>query len=248
MAAGYAAFRPPIHPHILERAFQHLGRTGQVRRALDVGCGAGSSTKALRKFAEQRIGIEPSFAMLKWAAETAPDAGFVVGQAEALPIRESSIDVITAAGSLNYVDLQRFFDEANRVLAGNGLLVVYDFSAGRSFRNSSDLDTWFADFAARYPMPESEATYLSPEILAQLDARFAAAASATFEIGVPMARDFYLEYMMTETNVAAAVRSGTSYRSIREWAARSLGEIWGDQEKDVLFRGYYVCLTLTRRS
>jgi predicted TPR repeat methyltransferase len=39
----------------------------------------------------------------------------------------ASLDLIAAAGSLNYVALDRFFPEAARILAPNGLLLAYDF-------------------------------------------------------------------------------------------------------------------------
>ena len=245
MAAGYAAYRPAIHHPILEKAFKHLGWSGQARRGLDVGCGAGLSTRALLGFADACVGIEPAVAMLRFAIDIAPEAQFIAGHAESLPVRERSIDVITAAGSLNYVNLPRFFDEAARVLVREGVLVVYDFSPGRSFRESKRLDEWFRDFTTRYPAPESEATHLSPEILAKLDTRYATVASDSLEIGVRLTPGFYLEYMMTETNVAAAVRNGTAYSEIRAWAAQTLADTWGNQERDILFRGYYSCMRLT---
>jgi SAM-dependent methyltransferase len=245
MAAGYAEFRPPIHRLILERAFKHLGWSGQARCGLDVGCGAGLSTRALLGFAHTCVGIEPAVAMLKFARDIAPDAQFIAGHAETLPVREKSIHVISAAGSLNYVNLPHFCDEAARVLVREGVLVVYDFSPGRSFREGKRLDEWFVDFTTRYPVPKSEATALSPEILAKLDTRYATVASDSFEIGVRLTPGFYLGYMMTETNVAAAIRNGTPYSEVRAWAAQTLAETWGNQEREVLFRGYYSCMTLT---
>jgi SAM-dependent methyltransferase len=183
--------------------------------------------------------------MLKFARDIAPDAQFVAGHAESLPFREKSIDVITAAGSLNYVNLPPFFDEAARVLVREGVLIVYDFSPGRNSRECIRLDEWFADFTTRYPAPESEATHLSPEIMAKLDTRYATVASGSFEIGVRLTPGFYLEYMMTETNVAAAVRNGTPYSEIRAWVAQTLADTWGNQEREILFRGYYTCMRLT---
>ena len=84
--------------------------------------------------------------MLKWVATIAPFAEFVVGAAEAIPLRDRAVDLITAAGSLNYANLDLFFPEAARVLAPNGVLLVYDFSPGKSFRNITDLDEWFSSF------------------------------------------------------------------------------------------------------
>ncbi len=76
MAAGYATSRPPVHPRVIEQVYQELGRTEPFQRALDVGCGAGVSTRALIGFARNCIGLEPAETMLKWAAALAPSADF----------------------------------------------------------------------------------------------------------------------------------------------------------------------------
>ena len=242
MAAGYAASRPAVHPRVMELAWRQLGRIEPFDCALDVGCGAGVSTRALSGFARRRIGLEPALAMLQFAAATAPAAEFVAGTAEALPFRDHAVDLITAAGSLNYVDPDRFFPEAARVLAPGGPLLVYDFSPGRSFRDSAALDLWFDRFHSRYPPPAHEARTLSPEILASLASGFRMHGYRHFEIGITLAPGFYLDYMMTETNVTAAVRGGTPHAEIRSWCAETLAPVWNGLEREVLFRGYFVLL------
>jgi len=242
MAAGYAACRPAVHARVIQQAFEDLGRREPFRRALDVGCGAGLSTKALAGFAAGRIGLEPAHAMLRLADTVAPCAQFIAGTAELIPLRDDSVDLITAAGSLNYADLDRFFPEAARVLATGGVLVVYDFSAGKSFRDTAGLDEWFADFCARYPAPTGESRDLSPAILARLSSGFHLGAHRHFEIGLPLTRNFYVDYMLTETNVASAVRRGTDLPEIRSWCEQTLARVWRGAEREVLFRGYFACM------
>src|SRR5437879_663601 len=208
MAAGYANFRPPVHRRIIELAQAHLQRSEKFRRALDIGCGAGISTKALEGFADHCIGIEPAEPMLHRSAALAPNANFAVGTAEQIPIAAHSVDLITAAGSLNYANLDLFFPETHRVLTSSGVLMVYDFQTGRTFPDSSSLDDWFANFISRYPWPPSEARTISPQILSQLDSGFRMQGHESFQIPVTLTPGFYLEYMMTETNVAFALRNG----------------------------------------
>jgi ubiquinone/menaquinone biosynthesis C-methylase UbiE len=89
--------------------------------------------------------------MLRWARVAAPSAQVAVARAEQLPVASGAVDLIAAAGSLNYVDLPAFFPEARRILCRGGRLVVYDFGAGRSFPDSDVLDQWFDEFELRYP-------------------------------------------------------------------------------------------------
>lgn len=242
MAAGYATSRPAIHPRVVEQIYGQLGRTGPFQRALDVGCGAGVSTRALLGFARSCIGLEPNEAMLKWASKIAPSAGFVVGTAEEIPLCDRSVDLITAAGSLNYAKLDLFFREAARVLMPDGALAVYDFSPGRSFRDETSLDEWFSSFHGRYPQPRHEARKLSPEILAESSPGFRVQSHRQFEIGITLTPTFYVDYMMTETNVAAAVRSGVPYSEIKSWCTETVAPVWNGPEREVLFRGYFACM------
>lgn len=242
MAAGYATRRPPLHRLILEKVKRHLPYSGKVARALDVGCGAGLSIGALQAIADHCIGIDPAEGMLRWIDTTAPGADCVVARAEAIPLRSHSVDLITAAGSLNYADLPAFFREAKQALAPGGLIVVYDFSTGSSFTSSGALDQWFSSFIARYPWPTDDGVELDPERLSKMNHGFQLQSSDRFEIALTLTRPFYLEYLMTETNVAFALRNGESETAIRSWCSSSLGPVWGDQPMEVVFRGYFACL------
>jgi ubiquinone/menaquinone biosynthesis C-methylase UbiE len=149
LAAGYAYDRPAVHRRIMETAKEYLRVTNRLGRALDIGCGAGLSTAALGSLAETVVGLEPVQAMLTHSRVVAPHALFLAGRAEALPFSAGAFDVIAAAGSLNYVDVDLFLPNAARVLAPGGVLVIYDFSVGRRARGGHRLDEWFAAFARR---------------------------------------------------------------------------------------------------
>ncbi len=238
MAAGYANSRPPVHPLIIERIRKHLRITEPVGRALDVGCGAGLSTKALHRIARHCVGIEPEAAMLPWAQRVSRFSAFLVGRAEELPVISESVDVITAAGSLNYADLDRFFPEASRVLRPGGVLVVYDFSPGRSFPDSAALDDWFGLFMERYPTPAFSGRAMSPDSLSHNETGPRLTSDELFEVGLAMSHASYVRYMLTETNVANAVENGTSLDEIEEWCAGTLEAVFDGCDREVIFRGY----------
>ncbi len=246
MAAGYAFARPPVHARVIDLVRTYFAGKGTFRRALDIGCGAGLSTKALQGFADECIGLEPVEAMLHLTPAVAPEARFVAGRAERIPFRGGEFDLMTAAGSLNYVNLDQFFSEAVRVLRPEGYLVVYDFRPGRKFSDSPALAEWHSNFTTRYPWPRSEARPLDPEILAGIDSGFRVANSELFEIALTLTPHFYLEYVLTETNVAFATRNGGPIEAIRTWCAESLQPVWEGRNREVLFSGYFVCMQTTR--
>jgi SAM-dependent methyltransferase len=246
MAAGYARCRPALHPRIMERVRELLQITTMLDRALDVGCGSGLSTAALQPLAQTCIGIDPAVPMLLWAHSVAPGSYFVAGNAESLPLHSGSIDLLTAAGSLNYADLSLFFPEALRVLAPSGVLVVYDFSEGRRFRKDASLENWYSEFQRLYPVPLHEGHEISPEILRECDSDLRLAAHEYFEIGLLLEPDFYLDYVMTETNVAHAIRNGVAEGEIRDWCAATLQAVFQGEAREVLFSGYIAVLMRAR--
>jgi SAM-dependent methyltransferase len=239
MAEGYANSRPPVHARVFDLVRARIGNAWRARQGVDIGCGAGVSTRALAALADRCYGLEPAEAMLRRAVRTVPGAVFVAGTAEALPFRNGSLELLASAGALNYVRLEQFFPEAARVLEPGGALLVYDFSTGRSFRRTTSLDEWFEEFIFRYPFPRDEGCPLDPESLGRLGSGFRMEFGERFETGIPLDREFYLDYLMTETNVAAAVRQGASGAEIRIRCAESLCPIWAGGEREVLFRGYF---------
>ncbi|MGH3293800.1 MAG: class I SAM-dependent methyltransferase [Trebonia sp.] len=238
LAAAYARDRPPIHEQILRSA--RLGR--RADRALDVGCGAGLSTAALAPLAGRVIGLEPVPTMLAHRRAVAPDASFVIGQAERLPFAAGSFDLVTAAGSLNYADLPSALAEIARVLADDGTFLLYDFSTGGRSVSGDALAGWFASFEQRVPWPpgweplDVRAVPLAAHGLRLLD-------YIDLELQLPMGLDAYLRYMLSETNVDDAIARGAcSAEQARDWCLETLKAVFADGELTVVVPGYIASL------
>jgi len=210
---------------------------------LDVGCGAGLSTAALEPLAEVLVGIEPIPAMLAYSHVVAPKATFLVGQAERLPVASRAFDLITAAGSVNYANLDLFFPEVERVLTEAGVLVIYDFSAGRRFAENDSLQRWYAEFEHRYPPQPGYALDVTALDYNQYGLRLSG--YEPLEVALPMTFDAYLAYALSETSVEQAIKQGTSEAEIREWCQRTLAEVFAADTHDVIFDAY---LALVSRS
>ena len=240
LAAGYACDRPPIHEQILQSA--RLAR--QADRALDVGCGAGLSTAALAPLARQVIGLEPIPTMLAHRRTVAPQARFVIGQAERLPFAVGSFDLVTAAGSLNYADLPSALAEIARVLTRDGTFLLYDFSVGRRSVSGDELASWFASFEQRFPWPPGWQPFDVRELpLAAYGLRLLDYTDV--ETWLPMAFDAYLRYMLSEVNVDNAIARGAySAEAARDWCRETLKAVFADGEVTVVIPGYVATLAL----
>lgn len=239
MAAGCAAARPQLHARILARALRAAGPP-PAGPGFDAGCGAGLSTTAMLPYAGFAFGADALLPMVRHAAADVPEARFCAARMEALPFRDSSCGLITAAGSLNYTDIRAALREAARVLKPGGLLIIYDFAPGRRFPNNNSLEEWFGAFLARYPQPDDGAIPLDPPALRAIAERsFEPVADSVFEESCLYDAARYADYMMTETNAAAAIRAGESPASIRQWMDGTLPAIFGGRTREVLFDAYF---------
>jgi SAM-dependent methyltransferase len=241
LAASYAFDRPPIHQQILRSA--RLPR--RADQALDIGCGAGLSTAALAPLARHVTGLEPVPAMLAHRRTVAPNASFVIGQAERLPFAAGSFDLVTAAGSLNYADLPSALAEIARVLTSDGTFLLYDFSVGRRSVSGEELADWFAAFERRFPSPPGWQPLDVRELplvaygLRLLD-------YTDVETRLPMAFDAYVRYMLSEVNVDDAIARGACRpEEARDWCRTTLQAVFANGEVTVVVPGYVATLGRT---
>ncbi|MGW7267014.1 methyltransferase domain-containing protein [Streptomyces sp. NPDC054842] len=103
-------------------------------RALDVGCGTGSQTRALAAAVTadgDALGIEPNPGLRtvaeQRAAAAASTARFADGDACALPLADASVDVVWCERVLQHLaEPQRAVDEFARVLRPGGRVVLLD--------------------------------------------------------------------------------------------------------------------------
>jgi ubiquinone/menaquinone biosynthesis C-methylase UbiE len=123
IATHYEAYRPPLHEVILERV---IGSSGKKQTGLDIGCGTGRSSCALKKYCDLVIGLDPGVAMLG-KAETTDGIVYASAAGERFPLAAQSVDIVTLAGSLNYIDPAMLVCEIKRVCGRDAVIIVYDF-------------------------------------------------------------------------------------------------------------------------
>lgn len=106
------------------------------KRVLEVGCGNGWRLKAWRdRYGCEVYGIDPSAKAVKEGNKTLGKA-LTVGTADKLPYPDSCFDVVVMGFCLFLTEPKDWFRivaEADRVLAMNGFVFVYDFVTARPF-------------------------------------------------------------------------------------------------------------------
>ena len=103
----------------------HRGET-----ALDLACGTGLIARRLADRLGERsvVGADINRAMLQAAVDGRRSGALVQADAQRLPFRAGSFDVVTAGYLLKYVNLRVLLAEVARVLRPGGRFGGYDFS------------------------------------------------------------------------------------------------------------------------
>jgi len=167
-AADYAAYRPSYNnecfsllERYLEAASYSAALAGHAREsveqeppalettcrnlAVDVGTGSGQIALPLRARLgfERVIGIDKSVEQLKHAKQMA-GVEYREGNAYSLPVESNSVDLVTIAQTLHWLDFAKFFAEVNRVLKPTGTFAVLGYAHPRIL--DPDLDKEFKKF------------------------------------------------------------------------------------------------------
>ena len=126
-SAGYRQFRPAYPP----RLFTYLSSISPgVERAWDCATGTGQAAVGLAKYFSEIIATDASKSQIDKAIP-AKGITYVVSPSEKTAIRTASIDVITVAQALHWLDVETFFKEARRVLKPGGVLAVWSYNLAR---------------------------------------------------------------------------------------------------------------------
>jgi SAM-dependent methyltransferase len=237
VAEGYASARPYLHPEVFERVRALVRPNGSFGCALDVGCGTGLSSVALRALAGRVVGIDTSLAMLR-SARAAAGVRYVAAEAEQLPFSAGRFDLLVACGSIDWVDRGRFLPGAAAVLAAGGWLVSLDFGdTGRS-PDVPGLAAWYDEvFQRACPRPPTP----DPLITAGEAARhgFDEPVHLGFSTHCAMMAPQYADFLLTESNVIAAVEYGRRNEAdVHQWLLSELRLLFGDQARRTTFGGY----------
>ena len=126
---------------------EHVARYAAVddivkgKTVLDIACGSGYGTKMIAKNAKKVTGVDVLEDSIKYARENYNNKNidYFVGDAEKLPLKDRSVDVVVSFETIEHVKgYIKFMEEIKRVLKEGGLLILstpneLEFAEGNHF-------------------------------------------------------------------------------------------------------------------
>ena len=237
IAEGYAR-RPWLHKEVIEQIKKDCD-IKQLKNGLDVGCGAGLSTKALRILCEHVTGTDISSEMITVCKKIYKDSSytFYVSKAEENKIPLMPYDIITAAGVVNWVNKDLFLKNAEKILSNNGLIVVYDFWITDRMDNIFEYTEWFQNkYLKMFPKPNWKECVWEQNDLTEA---FKMENRITYDLKHEFSLDEFIDFMMIQSNVNEKIERGVlSVEEVRSWMISSLQPIFNGKKRTLLFEGY----------
>jgi SAM-dependent methyltransferase len=234
-AQRYADARPYFHPLIVDRlrAFSEL--VVPVGRALDVACGTGQSTRALTAIAGSVVGIDASPAMIQ-RAPALPDVAYSLARAEALPFGDTAFELVTVGLAVHWFDQTSFLGEVARVLRPGGWLVIYENGFRGQMREKPAFRTWIETYGERYPSPPRGSKEVPREHAETVG--LTSRGRESYANDVPMLHAELVNYLLTQSNVIAAVEEGQqSVEEVAAWIEESVSPFFDAGPRTMMFGG-----------
>jgi len=124
VALGYAAARPP-YPPALWRDVAATGLVGPGRSALDLGAGSGQATGILLAEGMDVVAVEPGPRLAAILHDRFPRATVLRSRAEDLRLDPASFDLVVAATSIHWMNLDVVLPIVRRAMIDEGRLLVW---------------------------------------------------------------------------------------------------------------------------
>lgn len=238
IAEGYA-HRPWLHQSVMEQIKSDCDISQNFDNGLDVGCGAGLSTKALRLLCNKVTGTDISEAMIQVCKSIYHDKDydFYVASAEDTPVPARKYDIVTAAGVINWVEKERFLQNMHAVMKPKGLLVIYDFWISDKMVDAIPYTEWYQnEYLAHFPKPPRKENVWSQGDVGEF---FCMKQQVTYEMQYQFSLEAFIDFMMIQSNVNVRIEGGEKTEDeVRSWMIQTLEPIFRGQERILVFKGY----------
>jgi ubiquinone/menaquinone biosynthesis C-methylase UbiE len=220
-AERYAVGRPDFHQNTINKVANYLNIHEKLPIALDIACGTGLSTKALLPIANQVFATDISDEMLLLAY---PNSAITYQKmsAENLDFLSESIDLITVSSGVHWFDIDRFLQEAHRVLRPNAHIVLYENYFISKMENTPAFDAFFSKYLEKYPSPprNNDYNWRTENLISK---GLMMTNEDEFENPIVFTKAELILYFTTQSNITAAVEQGnTTYEDVEAWLNEAL--------------------------
>lgn len=151
LAPAYARYRPTYPPELAT----HLASLAPSRSlALDLATGNGQAAIDLALHFDQVLASDASAPQLAEAIAH-PRVTYLRHQAECLPVRSGCADLITVAQAAHWLDFERFYAEARRVLRPGGVVALWTYGLFKTDPTiSTAIEHFYHEVVGPYWPPE----------------------------------------------------------------------------------------------
>ena len=238
IAEGYKD-RPFLHKQVIEQLQKDI-YVSSFHNGLDVGCGAGLSSKALKLICDRVTGTDISEEMILVAKEMCSDRDdiFFVSKAEEIPKPEQLYDIVTVAGVVQWMDADAFLNNLKSIIDKEGVVLVYDFWISDKMKEVPQYTQWYHnEYLKHFPKPSRNEMVWTDAFVQQYGFRMQK--QRKLQLQYLFKLEDFIKFMMIQSNVSVKIEGeGQNEEDIKRWFEDSLREVFCLQSRELLFDGY----------
>lgn len=240
VAERYAKGRPFFHDNTIEHIQHFFPANHKFEKALDIACGTGLSTHALLKIAKKVYGSDSSEEMLKCAL-SAEQIIYLKATAEKQPFDDGFFDLITVGSGLHWFEVDKFFEEANRLLKSKAWLLIYDNYFISEMVDEPNFAKWYPEvYLKKFPAPKrNKIDNWSEEYIKTK--HFQLKKEEEFKNPIIFTKDQLILYFTTQSNITDVVNSKqSSYEEVEKWLSKELDPFFVNSTPKTLLYGNWL--------
>jgi SAM-dependent methyltransferase len=222
-AATYRTFRPGYPAGLFEAIAE---RSPATDAAWDCACGNGQASIGLAKHFDLVYATDASAQQIA-GAEPYPRVRYSVAPAEASGLPAQSVDAVLVAQALHWFDIERFYDEVERVVRPGGLFVAVGYT-DYTINPEIDAITLHLTTDILGPYWPSDARHLR-SLYRDLPPRFPEVEMPALAIEVDWTLDQLMGYF-TSWSGLQRYRAATGNDPLPD-ARADLAKVWGDPNR-----------------